>query len=452
MQRLALVLIAVLVTASLAPAAAGDPLQSSDDSYAGTHVSFGVDDRALTDYAVGGETVLDSLAVESERSVAADGLVDANASLSTVTDLDGAPLAGTTVDANATPGAAVTDSAARFVAGSSATIAAHDNRRGVLVVASGNASNYAVADLPADANASADGDSQIEFTTANGTEATLLVVGDGTVTVNEEGGVTARLGGDGRLVVRAYPDQKVDADETRERLITEGAATAEVYVTAANGSSVGETSENATATEQVTVDTVTYADGVAVETAGTSESQLSLAVNRTTSEGTILLTSVSEELLDTPDGVEVAVDGTAAAEAATYSQLESAVGSGQSRYLVGKAADGDAQADAATEVAVAVNHFSERTVSIRGLATDGMTTPGGNTTALTTDSDADESTTLDEWTASGETTTAGATEPAGEPKTTADNSSGIPGFSPITAVVALLAAAVLCGAVAVRSS
>ena len=415
MKRLSIALTMLVLTAVVTPAVAmGQSAtfgqeEASGQAYAGTHVSFDTDERAVTDYAVRGETMLDSVAVQSESTVENGGLVDAGASLSAVTQIEGAGLSL----------AAESETEARVEAEGSATITAHDNGRGVLVVAAGNQSDYVVANVSDGANASAETDSQVEVTTENGTTGTFIVVGEGNATVNDEGDVTAHLGEDGRLVFRSYPDGKDDGDEKQEDLIAEGDAKAEAYVMAENASESGEETENES--EQVVVDTVSYGENTTVETAETAEGEVTLTVNRTTHEGTVLVTSVSEKALNASEDLEVAVDGEAAVEAETYTQLKSAVGSDQSRYVVESA--GSASADASADVLVAVNHFSERTVSMQS-ASDEQTTEESQTT--------DES--------SDETTQAGMDD-----ETTSDGDDGssgsTPGFTATASVVALLAAA-----------
>jgi PGF-CTERM protein len=411
MKRLSITLTMLVLTATVTPAVAmGQSAtfgqeEASGQAYAGTHVSFDTDERAVTDYAVRGETMLDSMAVQSESTVENGGLVDAGASLSAVTQIEGAGLSL----------AAESETEARVEAEGSATITAHDNGRGVLVVAAGNQSDYVVANVSDGANASAETDSQVEVTTENGTNGTFIVVGEGNATVNEEGDVTAHLGEDGRLVFRSYPDGKDDGDEKQEELIADGDAKAEAYVMAQNASESGDDGE------QVVVDTVSYGENTTVETAETAEGEVTLTVNRTTHEGTVLVTSVSEKALNASEDLEVMVDGEAAVEAETHSQLKSAVGSEQSRYVVESA--GSASADASADVLVAVNHFSERTVSMQS-ASDEQTTEESQTT--------DES--------SDETTQAGMND-----ETTSDGDDGssgsIPGFTATASVVALLAAA-----------
>ncbi|WP_135829735.1 hypothetical protein [Halorussus halobius] len=445
MQRLATDLLVLLLVASVAPAAsaAGAPDRTGVHSYAGTHVSFDVDDRAVTDYAVDGETILDSLRVASRERVEESDPVDANASLSAATHVDGAGL-------NLT---ATTGTEARIAAETGATLAAHDNRHGVLVVASGEGTDYAVADLPPGASAAADGDAAVAVTTENGTEATVFVVGEGAVGVTDAGDVTARLGEDARLAVRSYPAGKDAADDERERLLADGAASAEVYVTTERGTANGtgnasnagnaddpgsvtdprnaSDGESASDAPRAVVDAVTYDDNTTVTADRVREGDVSLAVNRTTREGTILLASVSPALLDA-DQATVTVDGEAAAEAATYSQLAGAVGSQQSRYVVAEGAN------ASAEVGVGVSHFSERIVAVTSPEAADPEPTSAETTGGETPSDGA--------TTGGPASDDGATARGSD--TDSENGGPVPGFTPAIAVAGLLAAVVAAVALA----
>jgi PGF-CTERM protein len=376
--------------------------QASGEAYAGTHVSFDASENAVTDYAVRSETMLDSVKVESQSSAEDSALVDVGASASAVTQINGA---GVSVGAT-------TETEARVEADNGATLTAHDNDRGILVVESGDQSDYVVANLSTDANASAESDSQVEVTTENGTEGTFIVVGEGNATVNDDGDVTAHLGDDGRLVFRAYPDEKDDNDDEQEQLIADGNAKAEAYVMAANESEDGSESGADGDGEQVVVDTVSYGQNTTVETAETANGTVTFTVNRTTHEGTVLITSVSDKAVDASENLSVTVDGEAAVEAATQSQLQSAIGSEQSRYMV----ESSGEASASADVLVAVNHFSERSVSMTSASSD-----DSETTDDTTESDPAD----------------------GGEDATENNGGGVPGFGVTAALVALVGAALL---------
>lgn len=418
-------------TIATQPAGNTTPRTSGNASrtYAGTYVSFDVDERAVTDYAVRGEEMFDSVRVASEQSVARGDRVGLGDGLAAVTEVEGAGL-----DRSATTRTEVT-----VAAETGATLAAHDNPRGLLVVAGSdesyqsnqsNQSNYVVADLAAGANATADGDSQVEVTTENGTEGTLLVVGAGDATVTDDGDVTARLDG-GLLVFRAYPDGKGDRDEKQEALIAEGTATAEAYVMVENTTTV--------------VDTVSYGANTSVETAETGVGAVTFAVERTTDEGTVLLTSVSERAFAAAD-LDVAVDGETAAEARTYTQLKSAIGSDRSRYVVERAGDArSASADASADVLVAVTHFSERTVSIASESASDESSSGTTGDDGESGDGSSDDATGDDPTDGGQDADASnggtATTTVADDET--DDGVGVPGFTASAALLALVAAAML---------
>lgn len=94
--------------------------------------------------------------------------------------------------------------------------------------------------------------------------------------------------------------------------------------------------------------------------ASQAEGAAEVTVDRAASEGKIVIASVSENALEAADTLEVMVDGEAVVEASSQSELEGAFGSDESRYMV----VGGGSAEATTKVLVAVNHFSERTITM----------------------------------------------------------------------------------------
>ena len=382
-------IVVVVVLVAVAPASAGASGTTAAAAYTGSHVSFETSGSAVTDYAVDGEAVLSSVKVQSASSAEGSGLVSAGADLSTVTSLEGAGLSLS----------AKTETSATVEAESSASMTAHDNGHGILVVESGGEEQYVKADLGSGAQAEADGDSRVTVTTGDGVKGTFIVVGDGQVTVNEEGDVAAKLGEDGKLVFRAYPDGKSDDDAAQERLIADGRAAAEVHVMRQDGETV--------------TDTVTYGSETTVEAQQSAEGRVDVTVDRAKHEGQVVITTVSESMLDSSGDLSVEVDGRAAARASSYSELESAIGSDQSKYMVEQSSAAEGRA----EVLVAVNHFSERTVTMSD--SDGSSSSdGGDGSAADTDGSSDD---------------------GGD----ATSTPGQPGFGVLVAVLALLAAALL---------
>lgn len=391
-------LLAVLVVASAGTTAAATAATSTQGSgavseaqsgsaYAGTHVQFDVRQNAVVNYSVGGETALDSVKVQSASD--ADGGVGlgVDVDLSTVTSISGSALS-LSASANAN---------AEIAAEGSASMTAHDNDHGILVVAAGGNNQVVVANVSEGATAESESDSQVEVTTANGTKGTFVVVGNGSVTVNEDGDVSARLESNSRLVFRAYPEEKSSEDEQTEAYIASGKVTGEVYVEQQDG--------------ELVTDTVTYSQQTAIAAEQAAEDTVRVTVDRTRERGKIVVTSVSEAAVGTVSNIDVTVDGEAAVRASSYSELEGAIGGDTSRYMVKQSSSASSKA----KVYVALNHFSKRTIEMTGSETT-------ETTQGTTN----------------ETTAADTTESGGDG---GETGGGAPGFGLATALVAVLGAA-----------
>lgn len=358
-------------------------------AYAGTHVTFDVQENAVANYSVDGETALDSVKVESESETGGSGGLGGSADLSAVTSIRGSALS-LSASANAN---------AEIATEGSASMSAHDNGHGILVVEAGGEDQVVVANVSSDTEAESESDQQVELTTANGTEGTFIVVGNGSVAVNDEGDVSAQLDGDSRLVFRAYPDEKSEQSEQTEEHITSGTATGEVYVEQQDG--------------ELVTDTVAYSQETAIEAEQSAEDTVSVTVERAREEGKIVVTSVSEAAVGTVSDIDVTVDGEAAAEASAYSELESAIGGDSSKYMVTQSSSAEASAN----VYVALNHFSERQIEMQG-------SDGGN-----------ETTTGDETTTDSETTTEAETTESGDD---GESDGSVPGFGVGAALAAVL--------------
>lgn len=336
MRLIALALSALLVFAGAAPAGAAMWSQQAE-GYDGTHVSFTTESSAVVDYQVDGTTMLERVEMQSQSNAESSGAVEAGTSLSAVTDIEG----------SAVSTSSTTEASATVEAESGATLEAHDNGHGIMVVAAGSESQYVQANVSSSTEAEANSDGTVSVTTDDGTEGTFIVVGEGEATVNDDGDVVAKLESDSKLVFRSYPEGKDDGDQNEEQLIADGEAAGEVYVMAEEG---GET----------TVDTVTYAQETTIEAEQSAEDEVTMTIDRASEEGKVVITSVSESAISSTEDLSVTVDGEAAAEASSYSELHGAIGSDNSRYMVRQASS----ASAAAEVLVAINHFSEREVTM----------------------------------------------------------------------------------------
>ena len=353
MQRLSAALAVLLLAgASVAPVGTAATSTQQGEAYAGTHVEFETTGDAVVDYTVDGDTVLRSVEVQSKSEAESRGDVGVGVDLGAVTEVTASALS---VDSQSEVSATVT-------ADSGATMTAHDNSNGILVVRSDGESQYVTVGVDSSAEAESESDGRVVVTTDDGTEGVFMVVGEGAVTVNEDGDVSANVGSEGSLVFRSYPDERDDDDRETERLITEGEATAEVHVM--------ETSEGS---GEFAADVVQYGEDTSVEVTQRTEGTVSMTADRSQEQGTVVVTSVSEQAISSAENLEVTVDGEAAAEASSYSQLESAADDGDtSRFLVQQ----QSSAEASTDVLVAVNHFSEREITLS--EGDDQGSEGGN--------------------------------------------------------------------------
>ncbi|AHG00181.1 hypothetical protein HALLA_16615 [Halostagnicola larsenii XH-48] len=354
----AIALAALLMTATLPAAAIGGvagagPQESSQsmaadgDAYAGTHVAFETSNTAVTNYSVGGEAVFENVSVDSQSDHESETGIGSSSGLSAVTNVSGL---GLTIDAQ-------TETRVKIASEGSASMSAHDTERGILTVDAGSESQYVEATLAEGANATAESDGNAVVVESENRSGAFVIAGDGEVDVNDEGDVTAELGSNSTLVFRSYDEgERDEAAKEQERLIANGTATAEVYADHRDGERVA--------------DVATYGEDIAVETKAESEERLEMTAERAQREGTVIIATVSETAIDgaeSADDLEVTVDGEAAAEASSYSELEGAIGGDQSRYMVTQSGEADASAD----VLIAVNHFSERDVAVQPASADG---------------------------------------------------------------------------------
>ena len=349
--RSAAVAVLLAVAAVGAVAAPAATQEAEGEAYSGAFVTFEATDAAVADYAVDGSVVVENVTVQSASEI--EGGIDAG--LGAVTSVNGSGLSVSTGDAGAT-----------LTTESGAKMEANDNKRGILQVRANGESQVVQAEVSGQAES--ESDNRVVVRNDDGTEGAFLVVGDGEATTDDDGDVVARIDGDGQLVYRQYEGERSDDDEAQERMIQDGSAAAEVYVHSA-AESGGDAEGEATSVVQ-------YSQDTNVEVQERSESEINMTAERSESEGRVIITTVSDEAFGSAESTEVYVDGEAAAEAESYSDVEAATqGADQSRYLVRS----DSSAQAATDVVVGVNEFSERSISMQsdgdaggdGIAADG---------------------------------------------------------------------------------
>ncbi|MFC3957794.1 hypothetical protein [Halovivax cerinus] len=333
----AAVLSLLLVTSLFAMAVPGTVMATEEsqanDTYAGAHVDFAVDGDAIANYSVDGEETFSDVRVQSRSDTGLGGAIG----LGAIVDIDGAGLSL----------AAQTETSATISAQSGAELSAHDTQQGHLVVPAGGSSQVVEADLASGASASNEGDTVV--VDSGERDGAFIVVGDGEVTVTDDGNVAADHPGDATLVFRSYADgERDDQAKAEEALIANGSAAAELAVEQRGGELVSET--------------VTYSEETTTEVSTEAANQVEVTIDRSVSKGTVVLTTVSEAAVGSFEDLSVAVDGEAAAKASTMSELEAGAAGEEPRYMV--TSTNEARGEAT--VAVAIDHFSERTMTISG--------------------------------------------------------------------------------------
>jgi len=339
-------ILAMLVVSAVAPATA---LAGAADqqAYSGSHVAFDTGSSAVVDYTVDGEQTIESVRVQSQSTAESNLGLGASAGLEAVTAIAGSAV---TLDSRAAANASLRTE-------SGASMRAHDNGHGSLVVTADDAAQYVALNVSADSEADQASDQRVVYETDSGATAAAMVVGDGNVSVTEDGNLTAAVAEDSRLVVRSYTEARSDAEATEERMIVNETAAASVYLMQQGDATVS--------------DTVTYGRDTSVEVSERAASRVNVTVERTASEGRVVITHVSNETFESAEDVQVAVDGEAAASASSYAELRQATqGGDSSKYMVRQGSSAQASADA--RVLVGINHFSTRTVTMTddGAATD----------------------------------------------------------------------------------
>ena len=396
--------------------------QAAGAAYVGSNVAFDVSNSAIVNYTVNGERVVDGMAVRSTAS--ADGGAGVEVGAGSEIAFSGA---GLSVANDFSAGASTS---ATIESDSGAELRTHDNDRGIVVIRSNGERHVAQFDGSDGAEAEQASERRAVIRNDDGT-ATGIVVGEGNVSISEDGNVTATTGPDSRVVYRQYDEARSDSEAEQERMIANGTAVAEVYVQAAGevASDVegDQATDTPTATDEPSEDgreraaaVVNYSEDTTVEVTEQSANTVNATVERAQSEGKVVIMSVSETAFESAEDAEVYVDGEAAVEADSYSEVESAAAGGdRSAFLVRQSSS----AEASTDVVVGINHFSARDVSMQSGSDDGTDT---ETSAAATDTPTDT-----------------AADTAGSDGDDGTETGGQPGFGAVVTVLALVAAALV---------
>ncbi|WP_336136558.1 hypothetical protein [Natronomonas amylolytica] len=363
MRHRAVLLSALLVVSMVGAAAAPAAAQSAEgEAYAGTHVEFDQQSNAVANYAVDGNVIVENVTMQSASEAGSDGGLGADIGLGSTLAAD---IVGATIDSRTEASASVT---LGFESGGE--MQAHDTQRGVVQFSAEGEEQVVAVNVSSDAEAQAESDERVVVSKDDGSQGAFIVVGEGNVTVDDNGDVAAQVGENSQLVYRQYDDERSESDEEAERMIQNGTATAEVYV-----------QQSAESGQETAVEAIEYGNDTSVEVASTAENEVNMTVERTRSEGRVVLTTVSEEAVENAEDIEVYVDGNAAARADSYSAVEQSATEGdQPRYYVAQSTN----AEGSVDVAIGIDHFSARSVQMT--SEDGSTATEDASTATEGDS------------------------------------------------------------------
>ncbi|MFT4945898.1 MAG: hypothetical protein ACI8TL_000126 [Natronomonas sp.] len=365
------VLLAVLMVVSLgsgATATTAAAQQAESNAYTGVHVEFETGSNSVSNYAVNDNVIVTNATMQSASEVRNRADIDAGVGIDAIGSIAGAEVESRTE----------TRTSVSVGFSNGGEIRSNDNERGVVQFVAGGEDQFVQVETSSDTEAESVSESRVVVEKDDGTQGTFIVVGEGEVDTNSEGQINAELERGSELAYRQYDDERSDTDEESERMIENGTATAEVYVQQA-GEDGQETATNA----------VEYGSETTVEIQNESESQIEMTVERAQSDGKVVLANVAEEAFDSAEDIEVLVDGEAATRADSYSAVEMSAAEGdEPRYYVSQSAS----AEATTDVAIGIDHFSERTVTMTSDSTDdgtddGTTDGSGEETTESSDSD-----------------------------------------------------------------
>jgi PGF-CTERM protein len=362
------------------------------EAHNGSNVNFQTTDNAVVDYRVNGVALVESVKTEAQDTTEQRGGMGVGATISS-----NARVRGATISA-----AAQTQTRTSFETGSGAAMQAHDSDRGNLLVRATGGDQLVGLNVSDGVQAEQASDRRAVVTHTDGTQGVIVVIGNGSAIVNEEGNVVADVADGSALVYRQYGSERSDEERAQERMIADGTAAAEVYVTAPSDGN-----------DQPATDAIQYEQDTAVTVGMANDTAIKMTADRDAADGRIVISSVSEAAFDTASEINVTVDGTAATRAESTDALRTAADGGtNSAFMIRSATT----TTASTDVVIAINHFSDRDLTIT-TGDDETTISGEDDSSTTNDTSAtDDSSTTDEDT---------------------------PGFGVIVAIVAILSASLI---------
>lgn len=340
----------------------GGAVAQQAEAHNGSHVNFQTTDNAVVDYRVNGVALVESVETEARNTAEQRGSVDVGVTISA-----DARVRGSTIST-----AAQTQTRTSFETGSGAAMQAHDSDRGNLLVRASEGDQLVGLNVSENAQTEQASDRRAVVTHADGTQGVIVVIGNGTAMINEEENVVADVSEGSALVYRQYGSERSEQERAQERMIADGTAVAEVYVT-----------EPSDGNDQPATDAVQYEQNTTVAVEMANDTAIELTADRDASDGRVVISSVSEAAFDATSGINVTVDGEAATRVDSGSALRTAADGGSNSAFMAQSATTTA---ASTDVVVAINHFSERDLAIT--AADDDTQVAGDDESSTTGDEA----------------------------------------------------------------
>lgn len=292
------------------------------DIYAGDNIRYNLKSDEIDNYSVQGKTYFTSMKTGTKISSGTGllgGLIGANIAISSIAGV-GSKLS--------------TDNANIFV---------HDNPNGNLQVMVNQGSIVQIS-LTGGSSATYQGEKYITVRNPDGSESSFLIAGNGKLEMRD-GKMVADLDNDGQLIFKAYPVGKTQLDDAVEQGIIDGIVAAEINIPGKNDAAASSS--------------ISYSSAVSAKVNEVANEKISILVSSSNSVGKTIAIEIDSSRLpfQDPGQLEVRVDGEVAAKASSTSELYATGAGDKPRYLVAKA-------EGATKVMVAINHFSDREVTL----------------------------------------------------------------------------------------
>ena len=219
-------------------------------------------------------------------------------------------------------------------------ISVHDNLNGLLNFEAKDDTTVEI-ELPDSASIEKKSKKKVMIKSEN-MKGTLLIAGDGYISVKDDT-LTVELGKNSQLIFKAYPGEKDSCDEDIEDGIVSGDLYAEIHVF--------KDGENES-------DSIEYFQEIDIQSIDTQGKNISVTVDSPTEDAKMIVITIDNNKLPAdPSELSVKVDGEKTLQVSSIDDLFITGSSNRSRSLV-------YESEINSKVFVMVNHFSKRTITI----------------------------------------------------------------------------------------